>query len=459
MATRLDLRPNRNLLDSKFESYRLSLDPLPILKQNLQEGVQNVDLGEDRFSYLEICMSGLFNHLNQDPWALNCLFYVNESHHICWICLSQDGRLTDRKFVWQIPVESGNFSSNASISFPGMEWAVVSNGSRTIYILNTPSRSQGEPWQLCFTYEVDGCSSQSLLFNSIYSSYPSRNQIDCVLAHISKPHNVQGSCKLPETTIHFILVLEWLTFTCAVGNDNNVWNLKRLRRLVGSSIPNYVVIEPGGSALCLATEKEFSFIYDSGKQEEITVEEQKVTILLPLYTYIQSMEDVNVIFRLPENINTSDISVIIQSSHLEVKFKGKTVLEGPLCNTVNVDASTWIVDGEKLEITLSKSEVGLLWSELVIGNTRGEEVMDPSLVAEIHNRLAHLTSEVEVNDKNKPPFNAQQLEECDISNEFFLFMRLDGNTHRVTHHVMYYFYTVYYYYYSLNSESANGKLV
>lgn len=43
-----------------------------------------------------------------------------------------------------------------------------------------------------------------------------------------------------------------------------------------------------------------------------------------------------------------------------------------------------------------KREQGLMWQELVKGDTRGEEVLDPALVEEIHKRFAHLCSDKEV---------------------------------------------------------------
>lgn len=50
----------------------------------------------------------------------------------------------------------------------------------------------------------------------------------------------------------------------------------------------------------------------------------------------------------------------------------------------------------RLEVILSKAEVGLMWQELIKGDKQGEELMDPALIEEIHAKLAHLTSETEV---------------------------------------------------------------
>lgn len=47
----------------------------------------------------------------------------------------------------------------------------------------------------------------------------------------------------------------------------------------------------------------------------------------------------------------------------------------------------------RLEIVLTKVEQDLMWSSLIPGNESGEEIVDPELVAEIHNKLAHLCSD------------------------------------------------------------------
>lgn len=46
-----------------------------------------------------------------------------------------------------------------------------------------------------------------------------------------------------------------------------------------------------------------------------------------------------------------------------------------------------------LEVSLQKRSEGPLWSELVLGDRRGEYMMNEEQAAQIHQRLAHLTAE------------------------------------------------------------------
>ena len=45
---------------------------------------------------------------------------------------------------------------------------------------------------------------------------------------------------------------------------------------------------------------------------------------------------------------------------------------------------------------MMKTEQGLMWQEFVKGDIRGEQVPDPALIEEIHQKLAHLCSDKEV---------------------------------------------------------------
>ncbi|KAI4883688.1 hypothetical protein NFI96_012391 [Prochilodus magdalenae] len=93
-------------------------------------------------------------------------------------------------------------------------------------------------------------------------------------------------------------------------------------------------------------------------------------------------------------------------------------------------------DDKSLEVSLQKRSEGPLWSELVLNDRRGEYVMNEEQAALLHQRLAHLTAE-ELNpnpEKDKPPCNAQELEECDgFPEDSSTLMRFDGSTLKPTH--------------------------
>ncbi|KAG8191444.1 hypothetical protein JTE90_020696 [Oedothorax gibbosus] len=426
----INLKVNKQLLNLKFEGYKLSLDPIPVLKQPVVDGVQSVSLGNEDYSYLQTRMSLLHNSLSQDPWSPGCVFYVNSKHNVLWTSLGEDGRLTIPRCVWSIPMECSTSHANATLYFPAADWAVLCDGGRSLYILYTPSRAAGEPWMVYHTHNLE-ISTSSYLLHAIHHTFPTGQQIDSVIATVLHKSKLTDELHFPES-FAFISILEWHSFVC--GQDNQIWSKKRTRRLYGTTFPEYAAIDNiGGEAICVASQNEFQFYFDSeGIVHKKSAAEEK-EVLPSKYTYIQTPEDISVYFRLPEHIKKGDLQVNLCSGRLEVLVQGNCVLSGDLANFIDHQSSTWILKDNKLEVTLFKAEAGLMWQELVKGNKEGEELMDPALVEEVHSRLAHLTSDSEVTPSNKMPFNLEQLEECDSTTEQLTFQRIDGNEHIETH--------------------------
>ncbi|GFV81732.1 nudC domain-containing protein 1 [Trichonephila clavipes] len=86
----MDLKVNRDMLDIKFEGYKLSLDPIPVLKQPVVDGVRCCELSSEDYSYLHTRMALLHNYLFQDPWSQNSVFYINERLRVMWTSLGEE---------------------------------------------------------------------------------------------------------------------------------------------------------------------------------------------------------------------------------------------------------------------------------------------------------------------------------------------------------------------------------
>ena len=80
------LRPNRELLDPKFEGYKLALDPLTLSSTSLASAVNNVPLREESFSFQHIRAFGNRNHLVIDSWTdcgkTEVVYFVNENYEV-----------------------------------------------------------------------------------------------------------------------------------------------------------------------------------------------------------------------------------------------------------------------------------------------------------------------------------------------------------------------------------------
>lgn len=443
MTSYLSLKPEKKLLDPNFQSYRLSLDALPVLKQALELEPESFELNEQLYGYLHAHLTSLVNHLTCDPSSPEVVFYVEKGRKIKWSALSKLGSFSSQRTVWQIPSLTSATSGNATITFADSEWAFVCDGTSNIYLLNTPSRNEGEPWQVCHSHQMEQNSPLCLLLHSAHYVFPSSHQIELLVTYIAKASEISDIEKklVSAGQTQFVCVLDWITFSCVLGQETERWQVKRKRKLLGLSVPLYAAVE-SSSSIILVSEKAFVFISDSEKPECISIKEEEKDSEIndevdpPHYTFVQNQEDINVKIPVKEGTCKQDVAICITSRKLEVKVCNNPIVSGQTEGSLDADQCTWTIENSNLELHLTKTKTGW-WKELVVGDKRGKEEMDPVLVEEVHQRLAHLTSETEADNvttnQGVGVYDPQQLEDCDLSMDQMLLQRLDGETHKVTH--------------------------
>lgn len=80
----IELRADPKLLKSNFDGYKLSLDPIPILRlENVPIPYRitpNLSAGE--FSEKHSSLFQLHNHLVNDPWLSNTAYYFDVSSSV-----------------------------------------------------------------------------------------------------------------------------------------------------------------------------------------------------------------------------------------------------------------------------------------------------------------------------------------------------------------------------------------
>lgn len=82
MAKLIELRPSKDLLDPSFESYKLSLEPLPLYKHSTPVAVEQLKPNDDQFSFQHIKVFGLHNHLVSDPWNSELVYFITKDLQI-----------------------------------------------------------------------------------------------------------------------------------------------------------------------------------------------------------------------------------------------------------------------------------------------------------------------------------------------------------------------------------------
>ncbi|XP_010954137.1 nudC domain-containing protein 1 [Camelus dromedarius] len=429
VAANCSLRVKRPLLDPRFEGYKLSLEPLPCYQLELDAAVAEVKLRDDQYTLEHMHAFGMYNYLHCDSWYQDSVYYIDNLGRIMNLTVMLDTALGKPREVFRLPTGLTTYDNRlcASIHFTSHTWVTLSDGTGRLYLIGTGERgnSASEKWEIMFNEELGN---PFIIIHSISLLKAEEHSVATLLLRIEREElDMKGS--------GFCVSLEWVTIS--KKNEGEKYEITKRDVLRGKSVPHYAAIESDGNGLMIVSYKSFTFVQVGQDLEESGDENMSEKIREPLYYWQQTEDDLTVTIRLPDDSTKEDIQVQFLPDHVNIVLKGHRFLEGNLYSSIDHESSTWIIkENNSLEISLIKKNEGLTWPELVVGDKQGEFIRDSAQCAAIAERLMHLTSE-ELNpnpDKEKPPCNAQELEECDIFfEESSSLCRFDGSTLKTTH--------------------------
>lgn len=387
MSTKLfELRPDRSLLNPDFNGYKLSLEKNPILKKEFETSVDRVLPNSEQYSLLHARLFGLHNHIFTDQFYENTIYFVDKNWNIQKISIDQiTGRLTDLEKVWEIPHKnerkSGNY--NISLHFTSKDLIALSDGAGTLHIVKTGDRSEVSQWQPLFSDEVLESDKSFIVQDAVYKIVENGpNELHCLLTNIERGADSEK----------FSTVINWVTFT---ESTDLKWGQVSIRILKGSGVFYYCALEANCKYIYIASDKPFKFELDS--ENPISVKNESKITQPKVYTWIQTEDDITLRFNVNLNSDRTDFHINATTNSLVVKYRETILLEGQLEHHIDFELTTWtITNSGLLELVLNKTETGLMWQELIPGDETGEQIIDPSVVAEVHQRLAHLCSDTEV---------------------------------------------------------------
>ncbi|XP_062987122.1 nudC domain-containing protein 1 [Elgaria multicarinata webbii] len=431
-AANCSLRVKRLLLDPKFEGYKLSLEPLACYQVGLDSPVAEVKLRDDQYTLDHMRAFGMYNYLHLDSWYQDNIYYVDQLGRVMNLSVTLDTALKKPREVFRLPADLIVCDNRlcASIHFTSSTWVTLSDGTGRLYLIRTGKRGDGscEKWEILFSEEFE---SPFVIVHSISFLQLDAHSVGVLLLRVEKDElDVQGS--------GFHVSLEWVTIVKTAKEGDQGYEISKRRVLQGKSVPHYAAIEPSGDGLMVISYKPYRLAQsDENKQDESEKEKAEANKKESLYYWKQTEDDLTISFHLHKDFAKEDVQVHFSPDRLSVTLKDPLlVLEGTLFSLIDHESSTWIIKENSLEISMIKKEEGRLWPELIVGDSRGESITDPAQSAAITERLMHLTSDEMNPDPNKenPPCNAQELEECDIFLEDSTSLcRFDGNTLNVTH--------------------------
>ncbi|XP_046673857.1 nudC domain-containing protein 1 [Homalodisca vitripennis] len=427
-----ELRPKKELLDPNFGGYKLSLDSIPVYRQSINEGADHVCQSEDQYSFIHTKVFSLHNHLFCDPWHNNTVFLVDKGWNVLKATInSETGRLEALQTVWKIPGQTHRKSGhyNVSILLPSSQVVVVTDGCGWLHTL---SRADDSQWQVELSSEV--------VAGVLLSARTVADTLHCVLMTLETQTaeevisaGPRRSDKPKPAVVNTIL--HWVVFT---KDSEGVWSESCKRQLEGAGSVDYVALEVSGSALYIDSNANFKFTSDSANplpppEEKMEIEEQN------LYVWEQTKDDVKVTVEVGPKVTRDDVEVSVTEGQLTIRCGQQLIVSGALSRAVDQSLTTWTLQPNRLEVILVKQDSGMMWPELVKGDTRGQQILDPDVVEDVHNRLSHLCSDTEVQEAGEgfaPTFNLDQLEDCDTAPEdSWSLLRLEAESHSITHQI------------------------
>ncbi|CAF2477502.1 unnamed protein product [Rotaria sp. Silwood2] len=407
-----EFRPQQKLLNSNFDGYRLTLEPLAQYSLKFDNNIhvqKDIDLDNDLYTYNGI--KG-FKSLNQLYINNNDLYFFDQMHSIQKINLSSNESLSHL----QQPTIVYHLSKNTlygSMIFITDSLVFLCDGRSRLFILNTNNNSK---WKLLHEEDFDEylTSPMRLLHAVYYEGY-----LHAIIGFI------QTECKL-----------FWVTFSLGLSSEIK---LTRRRILNGKKWPDFVSIESNGQGLYIAAEGFYTFTFDSlieVKKEEISKQLVVEKIESPLH-YIWSQTHSIVEIEIDSKTDESQQwSVNMESNHLKCSVNDIILIDAKLYDNIDPKESSYVITKDKsnlLTITLHKSNAGSFWNEIF---KEGQAVSGDIKM----NSLPETTNNIEEDDEIKQPYNSQQLEECDqYSNDTDNFLsRFDGDKHCITHQALIY---------------------
>lgn len=155
---------------------------------------------------------------------------------------------------------------------------------------------------------------------------------------------------------------------------------------------DYVYVEENGNYLHSICQDNITFYGEDTEKSEIKVEQPNTDsqIKIPKYYWSQDEDSLTVWVKIPKQYNTKQPKISVKPLELSVAVGNEVLIQGECQHRLEENMATWRRKEETLQIDLSKHENGLMWSELIKGDTGGECLPNETLAAEIHERYLYI---------------------------------------------------------------------
>lgn len=329
--------------------------------------VYRLEPNHDQESWLEARLFAFHNHLFKNPYDLSSWFI--DEDWIVWR-LNKDGSLDQ---MYELHITKTNLSKgkyNPSIGFTFNQIVVVSNGGERLDILI------GDTKQVTRVLLSDSVE-PGVIMNVQHVEKSSK--IIVTICTIAADNNQKKYTQL-------IL----LSYAVQYAAENEIKSIsyidKQILKVQGTV--DYVYVEENGNYLHSICQDTINFENKNVKKSESKVEQSNTDsqIKIPKYYWSQNEDSITVWVKIPKQHNTKKPKINVKPLALSVVIDNEILIQGECQHRLEENAATWRHKEDTLQIDLSKYESGLMWSELIRGDTGGECLPNEDLAAEIHAR-------------------------------------------------------------------------
>ncbi|XP_055911028.1 nudC domain-containing protein 1 [Eupeodes corollae] len=353
MPKLVDLRQDRKLIRPNFDGYKLSLDSVPIIRQDLVVPPLRAIPSDDQYSYLHAELFSLQNLIISDPWDRVSSYFVNTQHEV--IRCSYDvtvGRPKLIQPVFRIPIVdqcvSGDY--NCSIKLVSEKFAILCDGIQQVYILDTGDRSKGTEWKKISSFTISNDLRNFSIFDSRLDMVNGNKVISCALVRIAR-----------DASSHS-LHMHWATLK---QKEKDPWTFEIHDVIEGKGSLYYCAFEPKAECIIMSSNRPLKFQSANSSTDIEAPPKDHNAVPIHSFTWTQTDDDITV--NINSETDEADFKIKTLKNRLKVECNGTCLIDKELYALIDESLTTWTTKDKILQITLVKENSSVVWPYLIEG--------------------------------------------------------------------------------------------
>jgi len=317
-------------------------------------------------SWLETRLFAFHNHLFKNMYDMSCWF-IDENWFV-WR-LDKSGSLDQ---IYKLHIKNINLSKiiyNPSIEFTSHKILVISDGGEKLEILI------GDTEQNIKVFSLNPVE-PGIIMNIQYIEKSSKIIVTMCAIAIDNDEK-----KYTQLTL--------LSYSLQYAEDkikNIFYKDKQILKVRGTI--DYIYVEENGNYLHSICQNNINFEKDDMEESGNKIEHTSIDLQIKnsKYYWSQDEDSLTIWIDIPKQHSNKQPKINIKSSELSIIIDNDILIQGKCQHRLEENMTTWKQKENSLQIDLSKYENGLMWNQLIKGDTQGKYLPNETLAAEIHER-------------------------------------------------------------------------